>query len=439
MRPVAVNSLESDVAMAVILGGGRGTRLWPLTKYRAKPAVPVAGKYRLIDIPISICLNSGINQIYILTQFNSSSLNRHISETYQMNPFQRGFVTLEAASQQNDTEDWYQGTADAVRRNIKQINQWHTDHVVILPGDTMFRMDLRDMLKTHIERDADITISLHPTDARRAAGFGILTINEEDSVTMMVEKPRNPEILEPLKCSENIRKKWGMTEERPYLASMGIYIFKREVLVNVLKDRSITDFGHDLLPRAVEKLKVSGYVFTEFWEDIGTIEAFYNVNLALVKPNPPFVFYYPGAPIYTRRRFLPATRLRNASVRDSVISEGCRIAEAQLENCMIGLRSVICSGSVMRNVIMMGADYYEDGKVLARYEEVPPDAPFMGVGENCIIERTIIDKNARIGAGCRITNSQGYDHYDDPQERYYIRDGIIIIPKHAILEPGTVI
>jgi glucose-1-phosphate adenylyltransferase len=430
---------DPDSALAVILGGGRGTRLWPLTKYRAKPAVPIAGKYRLIDIPISICINSGIEQIYVLTQYNSSSLNRHISETYQVGPFSRGFVHLEAAAQQDDTEDWYQGTADAVRRNIKSINQWRTEHIVILPGDTMFRMDLRDMLRAHVARNADVTIALHPTEARRAAGFGILTIDDDDRVLTMVEKPKNPETLEPLQCSEKIRTKWNMPADRPYLASMGIYIFRRTVLNEMLEDRSITDFGHDLLPRAVGERHVGAYVFTDFWEDIGTIESFFTINLMLARPTTPFVFYYPGAPIYTRRRFLPATRIQKVAVEKSVLSEGCRIQDAQLENCMIGLRSVIGKGVRMRDTVMMGADYYEDGVIHARYEDVPADAPLMGVGDDCVIERTIIDKNARIGAGCRIANAEGRAQYDDPRERFYIREGIVIIPKHATLEPGTIV
>jgi glucose-1-phosphate adenylyltransferase len=439
MKPTPASNTDQPTALAVILGGGRGSRLWPLTKYRAKPAVPVAGKYRLIDIPISICLNSGIHQIYILTQYNSSSLNRHISETYQLGPFSRGFVHLEAAAQQNDTEDWYQGTADAVRRNIKNINQWRTDQVIILPGDTMFRMDLRDMMRVHLEHDADITMSLHPTDDKRASGFGILTIDDDDRIMMMVEKPKKAEQLQPMRSAAEIQRKWAMPADRPYLASMGIYIFKRSVLNEMLQDRSITDFGHDLLPKAVGELNVRGFVFNDFWEDIGTIEAFYNVNLALARPNPPFVFYYPGAPICTRRRFLPASRIQNARIVHSVLSEGSRIEEAELEGCMVGLRSIVGKGVKMTNTVMMGADFYEDGVVTSGYEDVPHDAPLMGVGEGCLIDRTIIDKNARIGAGCRITNARGKSSHDDPAERFYIRDGIVIIPKHAIIEPGTII
>jgi glucose-1-phosphate adenylyltransferase len=240
-------------------------------------------------------------------------------------------------------------------------------------------------------------------------------------------------------CSPAIRAKWGMDDGHPYLASMGVYVFKRQVLADLLKDRSITDFGHDMLPKAVDERNIRGFVFNDFWEDIGTIETFFNIHLALTRPNPPFVFYYPGAPIYTRRRFLPATRVDDSSIRQTILSEGCLIEQADLENCLVGLRSVIGKGVKMRDTIMMGADYFEEGVVRSGYEEVPPDAPLMGVGEGCQIERTIIDKNARIGAGCRIVNAQGLDKHDDPKERYYIRDGIVIIPKHAILEPGTVI
>ena len=306
MVPNTKSSRLKESAMAVIMGGGRGTRLWPLTKYRAKPAVPVAGKYRLIDIPISICLNSGVDRIYILTQFNSSSLNRHVSETFQLGAFSGGFVALEAANQRDDNMDWYQGTADAVRRNLGQINQWQTDHLFILPGDTMFRMDLREMLDFHVASDADLTIALHPTSAQQAPGFGILQIDDNDKVLSMVEKPK-PDKLEPLKASKEMRRKWKMDDDRPFLASMGMYLFRRDKLNGILNDNAQPDFGQHIVPRAVRELNVKAFVFNGFWEDIGTIEAFYNVNLAVAGLEPPFRFYVPGSPIHTRMRSLPAS------------------------------------------------------------------------------------------------------------------------------------
>ena len=432
------NSL-ARCALAVILGGGRGTRLWPLTKYRAKPAVPLAGKYRLIDISISNCLNSGIDRIYILTQFNSSSLNRHITGTYHLDPFSHGFVNLEVASLSDETSEWYQGTADAVRRNIKTFMQWHCPYVVILPGDTIFRMDLSQILAFHVEKRADVTIALHPTEAARVPSFGIVKMDETDRVTQMMEKP-SVEKAAPLAIDPKERQRWDMSDQAPYLASMGIYVFRTDVLSEMLKDPSIVDFGHHMLPRAVGNAKTYGYVYNGYWEDIGTIRSFYQVNLDLVRPNPPFAFYYPDAPIYTRMRFLPTTQATKAVARDTSIGEGCIIGEAELDTCMVGIRSIIGHGVRMRRTVMMGADYYEHGgRPLGGYEPVPPDAPMLGVGDNCEIEGAIIDKNARIGHDCRILNVQGLTDYDDPHERYYIRDGVIIIPKHALIEPGTVI
>ncbi|MCL5268974.1 MAG: sugar phosphate nucleotidyltransferase [bacterium] len=433
-----LGSLPARQAVAVILGGGRGTRLWPLTKYRAKPAVPLAGKYRLIDIPISNCLNSGLDRIYIFTQFNSSSLNHHISATYHLDPFSRGFVNLEAASQSNESSDWYQGTADSVRRNFKTIAQWQTPHVVILPGDTIFRMDLGRLLDFHIGHGADVTVALHPTGAERASSFGLARLDPSDRIVQMVEKPA-PDRLGPLALPPAEMARWGLGPARPFLASMGIYVFRTGVLAEVCLDRTQVDFGHQILPQAVANYRVSGYVFDDYWEDIGTIRAFYEANLALASPRPPFEFYIPDAPIYTRMRFLPSTHTGRVSLRSTRISDGCRIGDAALEECVVGIRSIIGDGVRMRRTVMMGADYYEQGIPQPGFEPVPPDAPMIGIGEGCEIDRAIIDKNARVGAGARILNARGLDHHDDPGERFYIRDGIVIIPKHAIIEPGTVI
>jgi glucose-1-phosphate adenylyltransferase len=318
-------------AVAVILGGARGTRLWPLTKYRAKPAVPLAGKYRLIDVPISNCLNSGLDRIYVLTQFNSSSLNRHITGTYHLDPFSHGFVNLEVANQSDETSEWYQGTADAVRRNIKSLMQWHCPYVVILPGDTIFRMDLSQLLAYHVEKHADITIALHPTAPERVPSFGIIKMDENDRITHMVEKP-SLEKAAPLALTPQDLQRWNTSEKTPYLASMGIYVFRTDVLNDMLKDPSMVDFGHHMLPKAVGgQKKCYGYVYNGYWEDIGTIRAFYQVNLELVQPNPPFTFYTPDAPIYTRMRFLPTTHANKAVTRDTMIGEGCVIGEAWCE------------------------------------------------------------------------------------------------------------
>jgi glucose-1-phosphate adenylyltransferase len=427
----------SRSAIAVILGGGRGTRLWPLTKYRAKPAVPLAGKYRLIDIPISNCLNSGLDRVYILTQFMSSSLNSHITGTYQLDPFSSGFVSLEVASQSDENMNWFQGTADAIRRTYKTLRQWGASHIIILPGDTIFRMDLASLLAFHIEKNADISIALHSTERAQAPGFGILTIDEHDRVTQMIEKPKG-DAVDPFALPPKIRARWNMDENKPFLASMGIYVFKTEVLESILEDSSQVDFGHHILPTAVHSRPVYGYVFNDFWEDVGTIAAFHSVNLAITQKHPPFKFYHPEMQIYTRLRFLPTTHVGRLEMEESVICEGCSIKDARLYNCNIGIRSMLGRSVTMRETVMMGADYYEDGSIRAGFEPVPSDAPMMGVGDDCVIEKAIIDKNARVGAGCRLVNERALTSYDDPHDRFYVREGVLIIPKHGIIPPGTI-
>lgn len=420
----------------MILGGGRGSRLWPLTKYRAKPAVPIAGKFRLIDIPISNCINSGFNRIYVLTQFNSSSLNQHISATYQFDPFNRGFVRLQAASQSDENMDWYQGTSDAVRRNMKDFLQWRPEHILILPGDAVFRMNLGEVLQFHIDQNADVTIALHSTEPKRASDFGIITLDDKDRIQAMHEKPVQKD-LPPLAASAAIRQKWGMDEGHPYLASMGIYIFKTSVLQDFLDNPMMNDFGHNIVPSAVETRKVFGYVFNDFWEDIGTIRAFYDMNISITQPDPPFVFFDQTAPIYTRLRFLPAASMLDVRLKDARIASGCRIEQAELESCLIGIRSIIGKNVRMSRTMMMGADYYEHMGPEQTCEPVSDGPPPIGIGDNCTIENAIIDKNARIGRGCSILNREHHHEYDGPNEQYYIRDGVVIIPKHATLEPGT--
>lgn len=424
-----------NLATAVILGGGRGTRLWPLTKVRAKPAVPLGGKYRLIDIPISLCLNSGLSRISILTQFNSSSLNQHVARCYHFDQFSNRSVSLLAANQSEESGDWYQGTSDAVRRNIRHIRQWRTPHVIILPGDAIFRMDLRDLLRTHIKHESDITVALNTCDESRAPGFGIVRMDASQRLVDIVEKP-GPEKLAALKPSEAEMRSWGFEDiSKPYLASMGIYVFRAEVLEDMLC-KDFVDFGKHLLPAALNQYKMTGHVFPGFWEDIGTIRAFYNVNLRLAQNKPPFSFYVPDAPIHTRTRFLPSSRLGKVNAIESIVTEGCRIGEAELDRCMVGIRSIIGQRVRLSRTIMMGADYYEAGKPQSGFVEIAPNAPSMGLGDDVTIENAIIDKNARIGSGVTIRDCAGQPDYDDPEERYYIRDGIVIVPKHAILPPS---
>ena len=423
----------------MILGGGRGTRLWPLTKYRAKPAVPVAGKYRLIDIPISNCLNSGIERIYILTQFNSSSLNRHISSTYQLSPFSRGFVQLEAASQSAESTDWFQGTADAVKQKIYTITQWHTPYVLILPGDAIYRMDLNALLRIANQHQADVTVALHPVDRQRTSAFGIATMGDDGRVTQLVEKP-GAEQLEPLAMTPRMQENWGVADpNRAYLGSMGIYLFRTEVLVELIEKFEMIDFGNQILPYAVQNHRIHGYVFNDFWEDIGSIEAFYAVNLALSDPKPPFIFYDSRNPIFTHRRFLPSTQMDDVTLRQTKVAEGCVLRHAAADQCLIGIRSIVGRGVQMRRTIMMGADYYEEGISQSGHADFPADAPPVGIGDDCEIEGAIIDKNARVGHGTKILNRDGKKHYDDPEERYYIRDGVVMIPKNSIIPPETIV
>ena len=426
------------LAIAVILGGGRGTRLWPLTKYRAKPAVPLAGNYRLIDIPISNCLNSGLDRIYILTQFNSDSLNQHIIGTYRLDHFSQGFVSLQPANQSVENAHWYQGTADAVRQNLSNLRRWQTPYVVILPGDTIFRMDLTSLLSFHIKRGADLTVALHPTCTEKAPSFGLVRMNEEDQILHMGEKPA-PEELEPFALSPRDLDRWKVTADTPYMASMGIYVFRTELLAELLSDPSVDDFGIDILPRLTRTHRVSGFVFDGFWEDIGTIGTYFQTNLALAQANTPFKFYHPTAPIYTHPRFLPPSRLHDVRIKASSVASGCDIEQATIDTCIIGNRSVIGRGVTLRRTIDMGADFYEHGSPRSDNGPVPPGSPFIGIGEDCHIEGTIIDKNARLGRGVVITDKTGHPNYDDPRERYYIRDGIVIIPKNSCLEDGTVI
>lgn len=439
MYDFKIQQSAGDLATAVILGGGRGTRLWPLTKFRAKPAVPLAGKYRLIDIPVSLCLNSGLTKIYLLTQFNSSSLNQHIQRTYHFDQFSRRFVALLAAHQSDESGDWYQGTSDAVRRNIQTICQWNTPHIIILPGDAIFRMNLKDLLATHIENDADITVSLNTCAEEQASDFGIVRMDDSQRILELAEKP-SPDQFPRLRLGEAQMEKLELNPEKPFLASMGIYVFKTKVLCKMLEEQENVDFGKHLLPKAIDRnLKLAGHVFPDFWEDIGTIKAFYEVNLALADQQPPFTFYTPDFPVHTRTRFLPLTRTGEVQVKNSLIADGCRIAKATIDHSLIGIRSVIGSDVMIKDSIMMGADMYEYGKPKDGFVNLPADAPQIGIGDGSKIEGAIIDKNAHIGENVTITPKFDQPNYDDPEERYYIRDGIVIVPKHAVLPNGLTI
>lgn len=419
--------MQLQDVLAVVLGGGRGDRLYPLTKLRAKPAVPIAGKYRLIDIPISNCINSGIDRIFILTQFLSASLHRHVYGTYKFDVFSRGFVEILPAEQTLTRADWYQGTADAVRQQMHRFLSRGGEDVLILAGDHLYRMDYSQFINFHRQSRADVTIAVLPVSAKDAPRYGILKTNGEGRIVAFCEKPQGAEQLEGLESRPG--------DERPYLASMGIYVFRMDVLVRLLEEIKGEDFGRHIIPAAIELVRVYAFPFDGYWEDIGTISAFYEANLALTRPDPPFDFYDPHLPIYTHSRFLPPSRVDGCRLKQVVLAEGCWLYDADIEECIIGLRSVVRPGAQLRKVVMMGADYYEDEAEKAENRRL--GRPHVGIGQGARIERAIIDKNARIGQGVVIRSHAGEP--DREEENYVIKDGIVVIPKDAIIPNETII
>ncbi len=409
--------------MAVILGGGVGKRLYPLTKMRSKPAVPIAGKYRLIDVPISNCINSGIQKIAILTQFNSVSLHRHITTTYNFDSFHQGWTQILAAEQTPRSTDWYQGTADAVRKQINEIRSAETDYVLILAGDHLYRMDYASMAEFHLEHKAEITVAVQPVAAKDATRFGILKRTPDCRITAFAEKPRDPAVQSLFISRDD--------SQYPFLGSMGIYLFSVAVLEDLLENSTYEDFGGQIIPNALSTHRVYGYDFTGYWEDIGTIRSFYETNLRLTQPDSPFNFYDPVRPIYTRPRFLPSSLINGATLHNVLLTDGCQIDDAMISDSVVGLRSRIASGVQMEKTIMMGADFY-----------APPGhqdhaAVQLGIGRNCRIEGAIIDKNARIGEGVVIRPFPRGTDMD--QGNWVVQDGIVVIPKGTILHPGTYI
>ncbi|NIM93599.1 MAG: glucose-1-phosphate adenylyltransferase [Anaerolineales bacterium] len=416
--------MSHDDVLGLVLGGGRGTRLWPLTKLRAKPAVPIAGKYRLIDIPLSNCLNSDIHQIAILTQFNSVSLHRHIAGTYNFDLFHPGWVQILAAEQTLTSTDWYQGTADAVRKQLFEIQVTGARDVLVLAGDHLYRMDFEKVVEFHREKDADITVAVKPVSDKDASRFGILKLDKGNLISDFIEKPQKKDELEAFVSRED--------PEYPYLGSMGIYLFRMQVLVDLLVDSVHDDFGHDVIPDAIETQRVFGYTFDGYWEDIGTMRTFYEANLALTDVDPPFSFHDLVHPIYTHPRFLPGSRIYDVSLDRVLLSDGCIVEGAQIKNAVIGIRSVIGDHVVIEDTIIMGADYYE-----AQSRPKEPNSPPIGIGFGSNIRGAIIDKNARIGPNVRIAPfPQGTDIDDD---RWSIRDGLVVIPKSTVIREGTVI
>jgi glucose-1-phosphate adenylyltransferase len=428
-------SRSKDV-VTLILGGGRGTRLRPLTSYRAKPAVPIGGKYRLIDIPVSNSLNSGLNFIYLLTQFQSHSLHRHIVSTYSFDRFSGRFIEILAAEQTEESADWFQGTADAVwKHRIRWDLPTYRD-VVILSGDQLYRMDYGYLVRAHREGNADVTIAAHPVRREETAGYGLLRIEGANEIREFVEKPSDPRVVDALRIPEERLRSVGVQEpERAWLASMGIYVFRREALRDALQEGQHLDFGKHLVPSLVGKRRALAYPFNGYWEDIGTIRAFFEANIRLAGDPPSFTFNHPSFPIYTHARSLQGALLRDAQVRDSIISEGCRIGRATVADSVIGVRSVVEDGARLSRVVMMGADYHEDPE--SRRVAAESNVPTIGIGRGAVIENAIVDKAARIGEGVVIRNEAGVGEGEG--EGYVIQDGIVVVPKNAVVPPGTVI
>lgn len=423
---------------AVILGGGAGSRLFPLTRERSKPAVPLGGKYRLIDVPISNCINSNIMKIFVLTQFNSASLNRHVSRTYRFSSFSSGFVEILAAEQRKDSPDWFQGTADAVRQVIPHLRDWNVKTLIILSGDHLYRMDYRDFLKRHFETNADVTISVIPCKPSEAEEFGLLKTDEKGKIIEFKEKPKGVELEAMRVDTTNFGLSKEESEKRPYLASMGIYVFNYERLIELLEtDHSWIDFGREIIPSSIEKLNVQAHLFNDYWEDIGTIRAFYEANLDLASPLPQFNFFDTESPIYTRSRYLPPSKVHNCDIDNSMVSEGCILNGIKTQNSIIGLRSRIDAGTMIENSIIMGADFYEALEDMQANVNI--QKPHVGIGQNCVIRRSIIDKNARIGKNVRLVNQNNIENTDGENGSYFIREGIILVPKNAVIADGTVI
>jgi glucose-1-phosphate adenylyltransferase len=414
--------------LTLILGGGRGTRLFPLTHMRSKPAVPLAGKYRLIDIPISNCLHAGLERIFVLTQFNSASLNRHIAQTYRLDMFSDGFVEVLAAEQTPDSSAWFQGTADAVRQAARHFKGFDAEYFLILAGDHLYRMDFNELLESHIEGNADITIAAQPVTADDATQMGILKFDDLGQITGFEEKPTRERLAAIGGSIPKGSIAGGTTHEKPFVASMGIYVFNREVLIEILGEPGV-DFGKEIIPKAISTHVVNPYVFRGYWADVGTIDSFYEANIQLTRRGAPFNFFHPRWPIYTHPRFLPATRAFDSRLESTIVAEGCYLDRCAIASSVVGIRTKISPGANITRSVLLGADFYE--------EDAAAHAIPLGIGRDAIMDRVIVDKNARIGDGVRLVNESGVQDADG--DGYCIRNGIIIIPKGAQVAPGTIV
>jgi glucose-1-phosphate adenylyltransferase len=415
--------------LAIVLGGGQGARLFPLTATRSKPAVPIGGKYRLIDLPVSGCLHADIRRIFVLTQFNSASLNRHISNTYQLDLFSGGFVEILAAEQTPDNTNWFQGTADAVRKASRHFFEHRADYYLVLAGDHICRMDYRAFVAMHKSRGADITIAAQAIDPESATQMGIFVFDRAGHIVAFEEKPK-PDRLHAIGRSVPEGATFAAhSDQRPFMASMGIYVFSRQVLLDLLEHEPGHDFGRELIPRAMARYKVKPYLYDGYWADVGTIDSFYDANVSLGLPHAPFRYWDPAQPIYTHLRHLPGSRLLDCQVRDSILAEGCYLDRVRVDQSVVGLRSKVRSGTHLDHSVILGADFYED--------QAPPGVPALGIGRDVVLRRTIVDKNARIGDGARLINERGVENEDG--DGYCIRSGIVVVPKGGVIAPGTVV
>jgi glucose-1-phosphate adenylyltransferase len=414
--------------LTLILGGGRGTRLFPLTHMRSKPAVPLGGKYRLIDIPISNCLHAGLKQIFVLTQFNSASLNRHIAQTYRLDLFSEGFVEVLAAEQTPESSDWFQGTADAVRQAARHFRSIDADYFLILAGDHLYRMDYCELIDSHIEDGADVTIAAQPVSPADATQMGIFLFDTLGRIVGFEEKPNAQRLTEIGSSTPKGSTVGGTTPDKPFVASMGIYVFSREVLLEILERPGI-DFGKEIIPKALGTHRVSPYIFRGYWADVGTIDAFYEANISLTRRGAPFNFFHPRRPIYTHPRFLPATRAHQCELHASIVAEGCYLDHCEIRDSVVGIRTHVSPGARITGSILLGADYFEDETAV---QQTP-----LGIGRNVVLDRVIVDKNARIGDGARLVNEAGLTELDG--DGFYIRNGIIIVPKGAVIRPGQTV
>ena len=427
------SALGRPKVLPIIMGGGRGTRLFPLTRERSKPAVPLGGKYRLVDIPISNCINSGLQSIYLLTQFNSASLHRHVSQSFKFDHFSGGFVEILAAEQTFKDSSWYEGTADAVRKNLVHFTNLDFDYALILSGDQLYRMDFRTVLTEHVAKNAEVTIATKPVSRQEAQELGILEIDEETKILRFFEKPTDPELLDSLKLPAKSCSQHGIDGSSDfYLASMGIYMFNRETLFTLLNN-TLTDFGKNVIPEAIKSNRVFGTVFKGYWADIGTIGSFFEANLDLTSELPRFNFFDMSSPVFTRPRFLPGSKINGAQIDHAVVSDGCILNQCTITRSIVGIRSLVKEGSSLTRSIIMGSDYYEDQETIAKNQKlgIPP----VGIGQKTRIENAIIDKNARIGSDCLISPLNKPENGD--YENYFIRDGIVIIPKNGVIRDGT--